>query len=109
MDFYFTELTKSSCTLPSVPEWAEPVWHLLVVRHHQRDTMQKTLSDLGIQTIIHYPIPPHLSDAYRFRGWKAGDFPVAEKMSKEVLSLPLGPHLDKKSVSFVCEAIHEAR
>jgi len=80
-------------TLPYVPEWAEPVWHLFVVQHPQRDALQKHLVGAGIGTLIHYPIPPHLSDAYADEGWVAGDFPITEIMAGRTLSLPIGPHL----------------
>jgi dTDP-4-amino-4,6-dideoxygalactose transaminase len=83
----------SDLTLPFVPAWAEPVWHLFVVRHPQRDVLQERLTQAGIGTLIHYPVPPHLSGAYADAGWKRGDFPLAEATAKTVLSLPIGPHL----------------
>lgn len=79
--------------LPFVPEWAEPVWHLFVVRHPQRDRLQQQLTAAGIGTMIHYPVPPHLSGAYAGDGWSSGAFPLAEKLAATVLSLPMGPHL----------------
>ncbi len=80
-------------TLPHVPAWAEPAWHLFVVRHAKRDILQDRLTQAGIGTLIHYPVPPHLSGAYVDGGWKTGDFPLAEDIAKTVLSLPIGPHL----------------
>lgn len=80
-------------TLPQVPAWAEPAWHLFVVRHAKREILQDRLAQAGIGTLIHYPVPPHLSGAYQDAGWKAGDFPLAEDIAKTVLSLPIGPHL----------------
>ena len=79
--------------LPLVPQWADPVWHLFVVRHQQRDRLQQFLSAKEIGTLIHYPIPPHLSKAYAASGWRIGDFPITERLAKTVLSLPMGPHL----------------
>ena len=79
--------------IPFVPEWAEPVWHLFVVRHLQRDRLQEQLTAAGIGTMIHYPVPPHLSGAYAGDGWSLGTFPQAEKLAATVLSLPMGPHL----------------
>jgi dTDP-4-amino-4,6-dideoxygalactose transaminase len=79
--------------IPFVPEWAEPVWHLFVVRHPQRDRLQEQLTAAGIGTMIHYPVPPHLSGAYAGDGWSLGAFPLAEKLAATVLSLPMGPHL----------------
>lgn len=92
-------------TLPFVPEWADPAWHLFVVRHSKRDTLQKHLRENGIGTLIHYPIPPHLSDAYRDAGYKKGDFPIAEELAQTVLSLPMGPHLAPHQVDQVISAI----
>jgi len=80
-------------TLPSVPRWAEPVWHLFVVRHRQSDRLQEFLAEGEIATLIHYPVPPHLSEAYAEQGWKFGDYPVTEKIAGTILSLPIGPHL----------------
>jgi dTDP-4-amino-4,6-dideoxygalactose transaminase len=80
-------------TLPHAPEWAEPVWHLYVVRHPKRDSLQQSLSQAGIGTLIHYPVPPHLSGAYSDAGWGDGSFPLAEELAQTVLSLPIGPHL----------------
>jgi len=80
-------------TLPFVPQWAEPVWHLFVVRHGQRANLQKFLTKYKIGTLIHYPMPPHLSKAYTENGWKLGDYPIAEKIADTILSLPIGPHL----------------
>jgi dTDP-4-amino-4,6-dideoxygalactose transaminase len=80
-------------TIPSVPRWAEPVWHLFAVRHQQRNKLQKFLAEGKIGTLIHYPVPPHLSEAYAEQGWKLGDYPVTEKMADTILSLPIGPHL----------------
>ena len=90
---------------PFVPAWAEPVWHLFVVRHPQRNHLQQQLADAGIGTLIHYPVPPHLSEAYSSEGWSPGDFPVTEAMAEEVLSLPMGPHVRKRQVNLVMGAI----
>jgi dTDP-4-amino-4,6-dideoxygalactose transaminase len=76
-----------------VPEWADPVWHLFVIRNLNRDNLQKGLTDSGVGTLIHYPVPPHLSDAYSEGKWRCGSFPIAELFADNVLSLPLGPHL----------------
>lgn len=94
--------------LPTVPPWAEPVWHLFVVRHPQRDALQKHLAAQGIQTIIHYPIPPHLSGAYSdLRPLTSGvwHLPIAAQLGNEVLSLPIGPHTRPEHVEEVCRAL----
>jgi dTDP-3-amino-3,4,6-trideoxy-alpha-D-glucose transaminase len=91
--------------LPHVPEWAEPVWHLFVIRTARRDALQKHLTSRGVGTQIHYPTPPHLSGAYRAAGWKRGDFPLAEKLAAEVLSLPISPHHSAEQIDYVCESV----
>jgi dTDP-3-amino-3,4,6-trideoxy-alpha-D-glucose transaminase len=91
--------------LPYVPTWAEPVWHLYVVRTSRRESLQRHLTESGIGTQIHYPVPPHLSRAYANSGWKRGDFPLAEKFANEVLSLPIGPHISAEQVDHVCESV----
>jgi dTDP-4-amino-4,6-dideoxygalactose transaminase len=93
--------------LPCAPEWAEPVWHLFAVRHRQRDKLQAALTAASVGTLIHYPIPPHLSGAYAEAGWKAGDFPVAEEIARTELSLPIGPHLGVKEQEIVIQALRE--
>ena len=105
---YQTELKTSGLIPPHVPEWAEPVWHLYVVQHPQRDAMQYKLSEAGIGTLIHYPIPPHLQQAYSTAGFAAGQFPIAEKVANQCLSLPIGPHLDAKGTLTVIAALKAA-
>ncbi|HEY0171436.1 MAG TPA: DegT/DnrJ/EryC1/StrS family aminotransferase [Pyrinomonadaceae bacterium] len=87
--------------LPVVPEWAEPVWHLFVVRTRERARLQAHLAEAGVGTLIHYPKPPHAQTAYADAGHRAGDFPLAERLSEEVLSLPMGPHLSDEAVGYV--------
>ena len=91
--------------LPQVLGWAESAWHLFVVRHPERDRLQQHLTETGIGSLIHYPIPPHLSKAYSSAGWKLGDFKISEKMAKEVLSLPMGPHLSLDDVDRIQAAV----
>jgi dTDP-4-amino-4,6-dideoxygalactose transaminase len=95
--------------LPFVPEWAEPVWHLFAVRDarrpSQRNALQASLAEAGIGTLIHYPIPPHLSGAYARAGGKPGDFPIAEEIANTELSLPLGPHLQPQQQETVIQAV----
>jgi dTDP-4-amino-4,6-dideoxygalactose transaminase len=94
---YSIALVDSGLILPRAPEWAEPTWHLYVVQHPQRNALQKALTDAGISTLIHYPIPPHLQQAYATMGYPQGSCPIAEKMAKQSLSLPIGPHLGEGS------------
>ena len=92
-------------TLPHVPDWAKPVWHLFVVRHPLRDRMQQILTDAGIGTLVHYPVPPHLSGAYADLKLPSGAFPVAEDLANTVLSLPIGPHVSDASLHQVIHAV----
>ncbi|CAH1386233.1 DegT/DnrJ/EryC1/StrS family aminotransferase [Candidatus Nitrotoga sp. M5] len=104
---YKAALAECALLLPVVPPEITPVWHLYVVRHPQRETLQRDLQTRGIQTLIHYPIPPHRQTAYADLGWPAGSFPVAESMADSVLSLPIGPHLSAAQQGQVIEAIVE--
>ncbi len=105
---YQQELSGLGLTLPFVPDWAEPVWHLFVIQHAQRDALQKSLSEAGVGTLIHYPIPPHLQQAYAEAGFGKGMFPIAEKIANHCLSLPIGPHLDAASATTVIASIKAA-
>jgi len=99
-----------------IKDFAEPVYHMYVVlvkkrgesrRISLRDELRKYLSEKGISTGIHYPIPLHLQPAFEFLGYKKGDFPVAEKLAEEVLSLPMFPELTKDEIYYVCDIIKE--
>lgn len=105
---YLTGMCHCNIVLPHVPDWADPVWHLFVVRSTHRDQLQKKLSEAGISTMIHYPIPPHLQGAYSELGYDAGSFSIAEQIHREVLSLPMGPHLDGEISSVVIAALKAA-
>ncbi len=91
--------------LPRVAANATQVYHLYVVRTDRRDELQKYLSENGIGTLIHYPIPPHLQDAYKNLGFKKGDFPIAEELSETSLSLPIWPGMDREVVMKVSNEI----
>ena len=94
-------------TLPWTPPGAEPVWHLYVVRTARRDALQRHLTAAGVGTQIHYPVPPHLTPAYAAAGGRTGDFPLAEQLAAEVLSLPIGPHHTEAQIDHVCAAVRE--
>jgi len=93
--------------LPHTMEWADHVWHQFVVRHPDRSAMQEALNEAGIATMIHYPVPPHLSGAYADMPYKKGDFPAAEGMAKEVVSLPIGLQMTSEKVDFVVSSLIE--
>jgi dTDP-4-amino-4,6-dideoxygalactose transaminase len=105
---YTSELSGTSLTLPVVATCAEPVWHLYVVQHPQRDLLQEKLKKAGIHTMIHYPTPPNLQAAYAGAGLIPGQFPIAEQMASHLLSLPVGPHLEDAGVDAVIAAIWQA-
>ena len=79
-----------------------------MVRHKERDKFQQKLTEAGIGTLIHYPVPPHLSGAYADGRWARGAFPVAENLADTVLSLPIGPHLQRDQADLVVEATNHA-
>ncbi|MEY2490483.1 MAG: hypothetical protein QOC70_2425 [Verrucomicrobiota bacterium] len=95
----------SDLILPGVNIAAEPVWHQFVLRHPRRDELQEYLKESGIGTLVHYPVPPHLSGAYAGAGWKRGDFPTTEKLAYTVLSIPIGPHLGDDEIAFVVQTL----
>jgi dTDP-4-amino-4,6-dideoxygalactose transaminase len=105
---YAAELAGIGLMLPAVPEWAEPAWHLYVVQHVNRDALQKALQAARIGTLIHYPIPPHLQQAYAAAGFVRGSFPLAEQMADRVLSLPMGPQLNDACVTDVIASLKAA-
>ncbi len=91
--------------LPHVPAWAAPVFHLYVVRHAERDALQRHLTAAGIGTLIHYPTPPHLSGAYRASYPDPAALPIAARLGAEMLSLPIGPHLGEDAAREVVRAV----
>ncbi|MBA4344360.1 MAG: erythromycin biosynthesis sensory transduction protein eryC1 [Methylibium sp.] len=102
---YLAGLQGLPLQLPHVPDWTEPAWHLFVVRHADRDGLQQRLAAQGIGTLIHYPVPPHLQPAYAELGYAEGDFPIAEAMHREVLSLPLWPGMSEAQIERVIAAV----
>ena len=104
-ELYRRELEGCNLILPYVPEWAEPAYHLFVVRSGQRDALQQYLKTQGIGTLIHYPVPPHLQQAYCEIGLAAGTLPISERIHREVLSLPIGPHVTEAQVETVTRAV----
>ncbi|MFV1528123.1 MULTISPECIES: DegT/DnrJ/EryC1/StrS family aminotransferase [unclassified Phaeobacter] len=89
---YLSELCDLGIALPNVAAKADPVWHLFVVRHPDRDRLAKDLADVGVQTLVHYPIPPHAQAAYASLGLTDSMLPLATQLAREVISLPIGPH-----------------
>lgn len=103
---YLQGMADNNLRLPQAPDWAEPVWHLFVVQSEQRTGLQEHLHDSGVGSLIHYPVPPHLQLCYSDMGFGIGDFPNAERLAREVLSLPIGPHLQMGSVEYVVDVMN---
>ncbi|AOR64662.1 DegT/DnrJ/EryC1/StrS family aminotransferase [Pectobacterium wasabiae] len=105
---YCSGITNELILLPHFPEQiSEHVWHLFVIQCDSRNKLQKYLSDKGIQTLIHYPTPPHLQQAYRELGLREGSLPITESIHNKVLSLPMGPTLSNTEVQTVITALNE--
>ncbi len=90
---------------PQVPEWASPVWHLYVIKTNERENVIQELKQRGIASLVHYPIPPHLSEAYADLNYKPGSFPRTEQIARTVLSLPLWPQMKLSQVEEVAENV----
>lgn len=105
---YLQRITAPEIQLPVPTKGRNPAWHLFVIRTPERNVLQAALTARNVQTLIHYPIPPHMQKAYEYLGFKPGDFPVAKMQSEQVLSLPMGPHLSVDNCEYVATAINEA-
>lgn len=92
---------------PHVPDWAEPVWHLFVVKSDERDVLARRLDAGGVQNLVHYPIPPHRQKAYDQMRLRPGSFPIAEQLADRVLSIPIGPHMNDSEIQRVAACIRE--
>jgi len=102
---YGEKLRHDGVTLPYVSNWAEPAWHLFVVQCEARDALADWLEKAGVQTLVHYPIPPHRQRAYADMKLPEGRLPIAERLARTVLSLPIGPHLSAANAHQVIEAV----
>tara|TARA_B100000963_G_scaffold346349_1_gene351470 strand:- start:8990 stop:10093 length:1104 start_codon:yes stop_codon:yes gene_type:complete len=102
---YMKDLEGSGLILPHVPKWADPVWHLYVVRSAERDLLQKRLEDAGIGTLIHYPIAPYMQEAYSGLEISKDKLSLTNQIADEILSLPIGPQMESQQASFVCNVI----
>jgi dTDP-4-amino-4,6-dideoxygalactose transaminase len=100
---YSAALNDSPLTIPFVPTWADPSWHLYVIRHPARDLLQARLAESGVETLIHYPMPPHRQAAYA-SGDVGASLPISEQLHREVLSLPMSPQLSDEAVEMVIGA-----
>lgn len=103
---YANELNNTTFILPCVLDEVEPVWHVYVIQHPERNKLQKVLSEHSVGTLIHYPVPPHLQSAYSTIGFHRGMFPITEKMANNILSLPMSPQLSMNKVDFVIDVLN---
>lgn len=106
---YLSEIKNPFFKLPETNENCSHVWHLFVVYSDYRDVLQDYLKNKGIQTLIHYPIPPHLSEAYAYLNYKRGDFPIAEIFAEKVLSIPLFNGMTEEQIHYIIQAMNEFR
>lgn len=103
---YLDGIDNPEIILPIVPDYAKPVWHIFAIRCHRRDELEKYLNDAGIGTNKHYPIPIHLQECYKDLGYKRGDFPVAEEISKTELSLPMYYGMTDEEINYVINCLN---
>ena len=103
---YLAEIHNDLIKLPETRDGATHIWHQFVIRCNSRDRLKDYLEEKGIGTIIHYPIPPHLSEAYAYLGIKKGALPITEEYAETVLSIPLYNGMTSEEQSYVIEALN---
>lgn len=104
---YTAFLSELPVTLPAPSEREEHVFHLYVVETADRDELQAHLDERGVSSGIHYPVPIHLQPGYQWLGYRPGDFPVAERLAREILSLPMFPTIEIKQIAYVAQAMDD--
>jgi dTDP-4-amino-4,6-dideoxygalactose transaminase len=104
----YTRLLAGTVRTPPTAEWALPAWHLYVIRLANRDEVREALTEAGIATGIHYPLPLHLQPALSALGYAEGDFPVAEEWARTQLSLPMFPELEQTEIERIADAVSRA-
>lgn len=104
---YTAELHNPLFELPKVREGATSIWHQYVIRSDKRDAIMEYLNEKDIGTIIHYPIPPHLSEAYGYLGYQKGAFPITERYAGSVLSIPMYNGMTEEEQSIVIDALNK--
>jgi dTDP-4-amino-4,6-dideoxygalactose transaminase len=105
---YDKALADTDIEVPTEMDYGRHVYHLYVIQSENRDALRQQLSDAGIESGLHYPTPLHLQEAYRFLGYKQGDFPVTERVKSRILSLPMYPGIDPKAVERVTSELRES-
>ena len=106
---YLKGLNLEMYILPSVPDWAEPVWHIFAVRTPIREKVMQHLADKGIGTMIHYPVPPHRQLAYQELGMGEGSYPISELIHREILSLPMWPQMSLAEQDYVIKVLNAVK
>lgn len=101
---YIENITNSHIILPTIKDWDAHVFHIFPIRCKRRDELQKYLADNGVQTIIHYPIPPHKQECYK--EWNNLSFPITEQIHREELSLPISPVVEREEIEMIIEALN---
>jgi len=104
---YTNEIKNPKLILPSLAEGATCVWHQYVIRCEERDRLIEYLNAKEIGTIIHYPIPPHLAEAYAYLGHKVGDYPITERYANTVLSIPMYNGMTDEEQDYVIAALND--
>jgi dTDP-4-amino-4,6-dideoxygalactose transaminase len=102
---YLSELKNTELILPTINADCEHVWHLFTVRHQKRAEIMQHLNSYGIESLIHYPTPPHLQKAYSFLNYSAGSFPISEKIHETIFSIPIDPTLTDDQVNYIIEKL----
>ncbi len=103
--YYIDHITHPAIVTPVIKDWSAHVFHIFTIRTKKRDELQKYLADNGVQTIIHYPIPPHKQECYK--EWKDLSFPITEQIHDEELSLPMSPVLTEEEVKTVVKVVND--
>jgi len=103
---YLSNINNPKISLPKVSEKSDHVYHLFVVNCRERDKLQSFLNDNGIKTQIHYPIPPHLAECYKWLGHSNGDFPITESYSNNLISLPLYNGMTNEEIDYVVRVLN---
>ena len=106
-NYYIQGITTEGVVLPKTVDGADHVYHLFVIRTERRNALQEHLNNRGIQTQIHYPVPPHLAQCYQHLGYKKGDFPITEQYAAESLSLPLYNGMTNEEIDYVITAVNK--
>ena len=104
--YYIEHIANPQIILPAINDWDAHVFHIFTIRTKKRDELQKFLMENGVQTIIHYPIPPHKQECYR--EWNDLSFPITEQIHNEELSLPMSPVMTGDELKYVVSMVNKA-